>query len=93
MNSTLEKILHSKKHITNVDKNITKILDEDVHFYEFIHIANKSKTRMDEWNTKSLTNFERWSEIFEFVRSECISLKTHNSFWNSFLPFMVLLQL
>jgi hypothetical protein len=30
---------------------------------------------MDECNTKSLTNFERWSEIFEFVRSECISLK------------------
>jgi hypothetical protein len=31
---------------------------------------------MDEWNTKSLTTFERWSEIFEFVRSECISLKS-----------------
>jgi hypothetical protein len=30
---------------------------------------------MDEWNTKSLTTFERCSEIFEFVRSECISLK------------------
>jgi hypothetical protein len=30
---------------------------------------------MDEWNTKSLTTFERWSEIFEFVQSECISLK------------------
>jgi hypothetical protein len=30
---------------------------------------------MDEWNTKSLIMFERWSEIFEFVRSECISLK------------------
>jgi hypothetical protein len=29
---------------------------------------------MDEWNTKSLTTFERWSEILEFVRSECISL-------------------
>jgi hypothetical protein len=30
---------------------------------------------MDEWNTKSLTTFEMWSEIFEFVRSECVSLK------------------
>jgi hypothetical protein len=43
--------------------------------YEFVRIANISKTRMDEWNTKSLITFERWSEIFEFVRSECISLK------------------
>jgi hypothetical protein len=30
---------------------------------------------MDEWNTKSLTVFEMWSEIFEFVQSECISFK------------------
>jgi hypothetical protein len=30
---------------------------------------------MDEWNTKSLTTSDRWSEISEFVRSECISLK------------------
>jgi hypothetical protein len=30
---------------------------------------------MDEWNTKSLTTLERWSEIFEFVRSERISLR------------------
>jgi hypothetical protein len=30
---------------------------------------------MDERNTKSLTTSENWSEIFEFVRSECISLK------------------
>jgi hypothetical protein len=30
---------------------------------------------MDEWNTKSLTTFERWSEISEFVLSEHISLK------------------
>jgi hypothetical protein len=43
--------------------------------YGFVRIANISKTRMDEWNTKSLTTFEMWSEIFEFVRSECISLK------------------
>jgi hypothetical protein len=34
-----------------------------------------NKTRMDQWNTKSLTTFERWSEIFEFVRNECILLK------------------
>jgi hypothetical protein len=52
-----------------------KILDEDGLFNEFIHIANISKTRMDEWNTKSLTTFERWSKISEFVQSECISLK------------------
>jgi hypothetical protein len=30
---------------------------------------------MGEWTTKSFITFERWSEIFEFVRSECISLK------------------
>jgi hypothetical protein len=30
---------------------------------------------MDEWNTESLKTPERWSEIFEFARSECISLK------------------
>jgi hypothetical protein len=30
---------------------------------------------MDERNTKPLTAFEKWSEIFEFLRSECISLK------------------
>jgi hypothetical protein len=61
--------------------------------YEFVQIANISKTRMDEWNTKSLTTFELWSEIFEFVRSKCISLKAHNSFCNSLLPFLVLAQL
>jgi hypothetical protein len=38
--------------------------------HEFVNIANTSKARMDEWNTKSLTTFERWSEIFEFVRSD-----------------------
>jgi hypothetical protein len=30
---------------------------------------------MDERSTKSLKTCERWCEIFEFVRSECISLK------------------
>jgi hypothetical protein len=56
---TWEKILCSTKHIANVDKNIIKILDEDGLFDEFIHIANISKTRMDERNTKSPTTFER----------------------------------
>jgi hypothetical protein len=73
---TWEKILHSTKYIANVDKNITNILDEDGLLDAFIHIANISKTRMDEWNTISLTTFERWSEIFEFVQSEPISLKS-----------------
>jgi hypothetical protein len=54
-----EKILHSTKHIADVDINIMQILDEDGLFDEFIHIANISKSRMDEWNTKSLTTFER----------------------------------
>jgi hypothetical protein len=49
-----------------------------------VRIANRSKTRMEEWNTKSHNTFERWSEIFELVRSERISLKTSNRFWNSF---------
>jgi hypothetical protein len=30
---------------------------------------------MDEWNKKSLKTFERWSEIFQFVQSECILLQ------------------
>jgi hypothetical protein len=48
---------------------------------------------MDVWNTNSLTPFEEWSEIFEFVRSECISLKNTQLIWNSLLPFLVLVQL
>jgi hypothetical protein len=47
--------------------------------YEFVHISNISKTRMDEWNIKSLTTFERWSEISELVQSEFISLKKHTT--------------
>jgi hypothetical protein len=43
--------------------------------YVFVHIANISETRVDKRNTKSPTNFERWSEIFESVQTECISLK------------------
>jgi hypothetical protein len=54
---TWEKILHSTKHIADVDKNITKILDEYGLFDEFIHTANIRKTGMDEWSTKSLTTF------------------------------------
>jgi hypothetical protein len=65
------------KHIADIDKNITNILDKEGLLDEFIHIANISKTRMGELDTKSLTAFERWSEIFKFVRSECISFKKH----------------
>jgi hypothetical protein len=88
-----EKILHSTKYIADVDKNIMNILDEDRLFDESSHIANISETRIDEWNAKSLTAFERWSEIFEFVGSECLLLKIHNSVCNSLLPFLVLVQL
>jgi hypothetical protein len=63
------------------------------YIYEFVHVANISKTKMDESNTKSLTTLERWSEIFEFVQRECISLKKTQLFWNSLLPFLVLVQL
>jgi hypothetical protein len=62
-----KKILYSTKHIANVDKYVTKTLDEDGLFDEFIHITNISTTRMDEWNTELLANFERWSEILEFM--------------------------
>jgi hypothetical protein len=49
---------------------------------------------MNEWNTKSLTTLENWSEIFEFVRSGCTFVKkTGNSFWNSLLPFLVLQEI
>jgi hypothetical protein len=85
-----EKILHSKKHISDLDKNITKIWDGDGLFEEFIHIANIRKTRKEEWNIKILKAFERWSEIFEFVKSETYFSRKHNSFWNSLLPFLVL---
>jgi hypothetical protein len=61
---TWEKILHSTKHIANVDRNTEKILHEEGPFHEYSHIANVNKTRIDEWNTKSFTAFERWSEIF-----------------------------
>jgi hypothetical protein len=72
---TWKKIVHNTKNIVDVDKNIMKILDEDGLFDEFIHIANICTTRTDEWNTKSFTTFERWSELFEFVQCECVSLK------------------
>jgi hypothetical protein len=52
-----------------------KILDEDELFNEFSHITNTSKNKMSGWNTKLITNVERWSEVFEFAQSEGISLR------------------
>jgi hypothetical protein len=51
------------------------MFDENGLFDKFILIATISKIRMDESNIKSLTAFERWSEIFKFVQSECTLLK------------------
>jgi hypothetical protein len=48
---------------------------EELETVAYVRVPHISKTRMDERNTKSLTTFERWSEILEFVRSEYISLK------------------
>jgi hypothetical protein len=31
---------------------------------------------MDEWTTEPLTTSERWSEVFEFLRSKCVSLRS-----------------
>jgi hypothetical protein len=45
---TWEKIPHSTKHIADVYKNITKILDDVELLDEFIHTGNISKTKMDE---------------------------------------------
>jgi uncharacterized protein YeeX (DUF496 family) len=73
-NPTWEKNLDGTKLIADVDKNMMSFYEDGLSD-EFIHIANVSKTRMDEWNTKSLTTFERRSEIFKFVQSECISFK------------------
>jgi hypothetical protein len=69
---TWGKILHSTKHIADVDKNITNILDEDGLSDEFIDIANISKSGIQ---NHLPTAFERRSEIFEFGRMEYISLK------------------
>jgi hypothetical protein len=52
-----------------------KILDEDEIFNEFSHITNISKNKMGDWNTNLITTVERWSEAFEFVQSEGISLR------------------
>jgi hypothetical protein len=52
-----------------------KILDEDKLFNEFSHITNISKNKMSDWNTNLITTVERWSEVFESVKSEGISLR------------------
>jgi hypothetical protein len=70
-----EEIQHSIKYIADVDHNIMKLLDEDQLFDEFIHIKNVSKNKMSDWNTNLITSVERWSEVFEFVQSEGISLR------------------
>jgi hypothetical protein len=62
------------KYIPDVDQNIMKILDEDELFEEFSYITNISKNKMIDRNTNLITTFERWSEVFEFVQSEGISL-------------------
>jgi hypothetical protein len=67
-----EKILDCTKHTADVDRIIKTILDEDEFFDEFIHITNVSKTRIDEWNIKSLRAFDRWSKIFKSVQSTYI---------------------
>jgi hypothetical protein len=74
-----EEIQHSIKHIADVDQNIIKILDKDELFNEFCHITNISKNKMNDWNKNLITTVKRWSEVFEFVQSEGISLRNiHN---------------
>jgi hypothetical protein len=70
-----KEIQHSIKYIADVDQNIMKILDEDELFNELSHITNISKNEMSDWNTNLVTTVERWSEVFEFVQSEGITLK------------------
>jgi hypothetical protein len=86
-----EKIVRNIKHIVEVDNNVANISDEVGLFDKFIHITSVSKTRTGEWDTKSFTAFE----IFECVRSECISFKkrTCKSFWNTLLTSLILMQL
>jgi hypothetical protein len=64
---TREKIIQSTNQIADADKNITNIFNEDGLFDESVHDENINKTKINQWNTKSHTAFERWSEIFEFV--------------------------
>jgi hypothetical protein len=70
-----EKIQHSNKYIADADQNIMKILDEDELFNKFSHITDISKNKMSDWNMNLITTIERWSEVFEFLQSEGISLK------------------
>jgi flagellar biosynthesis component FlhA len=48
-----------------------KILDEDELFNEF----SRTKNEMSDCNTNWNTSVERWSEVFEFLQSEGISLR------------------
>jgi hypothetical protein len=52
-----------------------KIFDEDELINEFSHITNISTNKMSDCNTNLITTVERWSEVFEFVQSEGISLR------------------
>jgi hypothetical protein len=70
-----EEIQHGIKYIADVDQNIIKILEEDEFFNEFNHITNMSKNKMSDWNIHLITTVEMWSEEFEFVQSEGISLR------------------
>jgi hypothetical protein len=71
-------IPHSTKHIFDVDKNIIKILDKDGLFDEFIHIANISKTRKEEWNTciKHLKFFKVGLKYLSLCKVKCILLES-----------------
>jgi hypothetical protein len=66
-----EEIQHSIKYIADADQNIMMILDKDELFNKFSHITNK----MSEWNTDLIITIERWSEVFGFLQSQCISLR------------------
>jgi hypothetical protein len=47
-------------------------------------MTNISKNKMSDLNTNLITTVEKFSEVFEFVQYECISLKkTYISFWNT----------
>jgi hypothetical protein len=63
------------KYIADVDQNIMTILDEGELFNESSHITNISTNKMSDWNKNLIITVERWSEVFEFVQSEGISLR------------------
>jgi hypothetical protein len=83
---TREKIIQSTNQIADADKNITNIFDEDGLFDELIHVENISKTKIDEWNTKSHTalkdglNYSSlcevniWLKNTQFILDFCHSL-------------------